>query len=69
MYTHNSFNYYGPLAQLVEQFPFKEWVDGSSPSGLTTINNYNFYALIGGYFIITSEIQFSKFSILFLLLG
>ena len=25
----------GPLAQLVEQFPFKEWVDGSSPSGLT----------------------------------
>jgi len=21
---------------LVEQFPFKEWVDGSSPSGLTT---------------------------------
>ena len=35
MYTHNSFNYYGPLAQLVEQFPFKEWVDGSSPSGLT----------------------------------
>jgi hypothetical protein len=26
---------YGPLAQLVEQFPFKEWVDGSSPSGLT----------------------------------
>ena len=26
----------GPLAQLVEQFPFKEWVDGSSPSGLTT---------------------------------
>jgi hypothetical protein len=20
---------------LVEQFPFKEWVDGSSPSGLT----------------------------------
>ena len=28
----------GPLAQLVEQFPFKEWVDGSSPSGLTIIN-------------------------------
>ena len=28
---------YGPLAQLVEQFPFKEWVDGSSPSGLTII--------------------------------
>ena len=27
----------GPLAQLVEQFPFKEWVDGSSPSGLTNI--------------------------------
>jgi hypothetical protein len=25
----------GPLAQLVEQFPFKEWVDGSSPSRLT----------------------------------
>ena len=27
----------GPLAQLVEHFPFKEGVDGSSPSGLTTI--------------------------------
>ncbi len=25
----------GPLAQLVEQFPFKEWVVGSSPTGLT----------------------------------
>ena len=37
----------GPLAQLVEQFPFKEWVDGSSPSRLTISNqwrviNYNF---------------------------
>ena len=30
-------NISGPLAQLVEQFPFKEWVDGSSPSGLTII--------------------------------
>ena len=28
----------GPLAQLVEQFPFKEWVDGSSPSRLTISN-------------------------------
>ena len=28
-------NICGPLAQLVEQFPFKEWVEGSSPSGLT----------------------------------
>ena len=36
----------GPLAQLVEQFPFKEWVDGSSPSGLTIIQNY--VSLIGG---------------------
>ena len=26
---------FGPLAQLVEQFPFKEWVVGSSPTGLT----------------------------------
>ena len=43
--------FWGPLAQLVEQFPFKEWVDGSSPSGLTT------YA-IGGYLIIISFIQF-----------
>tara|TARA_B100000886_G_scaffold322034_1_gene264714 strand:- start:2019 stop:2192 length:174 start_codon:yes stop_codon:yes gene_type:complete len=25
----------GPLAQLVEHLPFKEGVDGSSPSGLT----------------------------------
>ena len=30
-------NCYGPLAQLVEQFPFKEWVDGSSPSRLTIL--------------------------------
>ena len=40
VYTHYSFKkmnqFYGPLAQLVEQFPFKEWVDGSSPSRLTT---------------------------------
>ena len=25
----------GPLAQLVEQFPFKEWVAGSNPARLT----------------------------------
>ena len=31
----HSFDELGPLAQLVEQFPFKEWVDGSSPSRLT----------------------------------
>tara|TARA_Y100000992_G_scaffold263008_1_gene199107 strand:+ start:547 stop:675 length:129 start_codon:yes stop_codon:yes gene_type:complete len=37
MYTQDhSFIEFGPLAQLVEQFPFKEWVDGSSPSRLTT---------------------------------
>ncbi len=36
-------NLCGPLAQLVEQFPFKEWVDGSSPSGLTIYER-----LIGG---------------------
>ena len=33
--TINNFHR-GPLAQLVEQFPFKEWVVGSSPTGLTT---------------------------------
>ncbi len=41
VYTQYSFKkmnqFCGPLAQLVEQFPFKEWVDGSSPSRLTTI--------------------------------
>ena len=57
---------YGPLAQLVEQFPFKEWVDGSSPSGLT--NNLN-QTFIGGYSIITLLIQAFRFSILFLLEG
>ena len=36
MYTHWDHLKCGPLAQLVEQFPFKEWVDGSSPSRLTT---------------------------------
>ena len=30
---------FGPIAQLVEQFPFKEWVTGSNPVGLT-INIY-----------------------------
>ena len=28
-------NLFGPLAQLVEQFPFKEWVTGSNPVRLT----------------------------------
>ena len=28
---------YGPLAQSVEQFPFKEWVAGSNPAGLTIL--------------------------------
>ena len=28
----------GPVAQLVEQFPFKEWVTGSNPVGLTIFN-------------------------------
>ncbi len=32
-YIHYFFD--GPLAQLVEQFPFKEWVAGSNPAGLT----------------------------------
>ena len=27
----------GPLAQLVEHFPFKEWVAGSNPAGLTIL--------------------------------
>ena len=31
----------GPLAQLVEQFPFKEWVVGSSPTGLTNYIPFN----------------------------
>ena len=59
MYIHfYSFYEYGPLAQLVEQFPFKEWVDGSSPSRLTI-----FYA-IGGYLIIISFNQVCIFLIL-----
>ena len=39
-------NICGPLARLVEQFPFKEWVDGSSPSGLTnkiTLTDINWW--------------------------
>ena len=58
VYTITIINKNGPLAQLVEQFPFKEWVDGSSPSRLTT------YA-IGGYLIIISFIQFVILLILF----
>ena len=41
LYRHHSD---GPLAQLVEQFPFKEWVAGSNPAGLTI-----FYSLIGSF--------------------
>ena len=38
-------NVRGPLAQLVEQFPFKEWVTGSNPVGLTiTYKNIKYYA-------------------------
>ena len=33
--------FFGPIAQLVEQFPFKEWVGGSSPPGLTILANLN----------------------------
>ena len=59
MYTQSHSNVeYGPLAQLVEQFPFKEWVDGSSPSRLTIS-----YA-IGGYLIIISFNQVCIFLIL-----
>ena len=35
MSVYGRLNCLGPLAQLVEHFPFKEGVDGSSPSGLT----------------------------------
>ena len=38
IYIENKF-VYGPVAQLAEQFPFKEWVTGSNPVGLT-INIY-----------------------------
>ena len=31
-----------PLAQLVEQFPFKEWALGSNPRRVTTFNNFMF---------------------------
>lgn len=31
----NGLGYNGPVAQLVEQFPLKELVQGSSPCGLT----------------------------------
>ena len=30
----------GPVAQSVEQFPFKEWVTGSNPVGLTIFYFY-----------------------------
>ena len=35
---------YAPVAQLVEQLPFKETVEGSSPSGRTTIQKDVFMA-------------------------
>ena len=62
MYISQSFNDYGPLAQLVEQFPFKEWVDGSSPSRLT-ISIYDI--LIGGYSRMILFVHSSIFLILF----
>ena len=33
--NYKEYNFDGPLAQLVEQLPFKEWVAGSNPAGLT----------------------------------
>ena len=33
----------GPLAQLVEQFPFKEWVAGSNPARLTKNFEFKLY--------------------------
>ncbi len=33
----------GPLAQLVEHFPFKEGVVGSNPTRLTKINKFIFF--------------------------
>ena len=30
----------GPLAQLVEQLTFNQWVAGSNPARLTTVINY-----------------------------
>ena len=29
-----------PIAQLVEQLPFKEWVVGSTPTGRTHLEDY-----------------------------
>ena len=54
----------GPLAQLVEHFPFKEGVVGSESNRAHQIK-----VIIGGYSIIILLIQLFKFSILFLLEG
>ena len=51
VYTITIINKNGPLAQLVEQFPFKEWVDGSSPSRLTiniSIYQNSYYEMFSG---------------------
>ena len=38
---------YGPVAQLVEQLTFNQWVAGSNPAGLTTNTSkgYSLYPL------------------------
>lgn len=47
----------GPLAQLVEQLPFKEWVAGSNPARLTTFSKENEKRrLSGAFFVSTSQI-------------
>ena len=44
MYTQqHSLTEYGPLAQLVEQFPFNELVVGSSPTRLTIYGEINLF--------------------------
>ena len=56
----------GPLAQLVEHFPFKEGVIGSNPIRLTIIT---YIFLSGGYLIVISGIHFFKLAILLSLEG
>jgi hypothetical protein len=41
---------YGSVAQWIEQQPSKLWVDGSNPSGITTMKRINILLLVGGMF-------------------
>ena len=54
------YNFWGPLAQLVEQLTFNQLVAGSTPAGLTKVNkNYFSYSVTLLTFSFTNNLKIS----------